>query len=254
MTASAFQRCCLPLWRNTWHATQRKAKKWHKVTQIYGTYIVKRGTKKNNNKKKREKTMGYPTAHTTSTRKFHFSSPWPLHMQRILIGQFLLHSGFHGSYIIEKTVRKQDTAKGRYKDRSSLRSETVCFKITVARMAQWTLTSKNSCGESDMRGGFIEVQTFHFLFHYFGYWCFDLFVESWDEEGGTKQDKEKFLTGNYPWVYRSVRWPLIPQSEMTESQDRVVKRIVISSGLRCRRGRTVALNILKAWTHYAIAY
>ena len=37
MTASAFQRCCLPLWRNTWHATQRKVKKWHKVTQIYGT-------------------------------------------------------------------------------------------------------------------------------------------------------------------------------------------------------------------------
>ena len=37
MTTSAFQRCCLPLWRNTWHATQRKVKKWHKVTQIYGT-------------------------------------------------------------------------------------------------------------------------------------------------------------------------------------------------------------------------
>ena len=36
MTASAFQRCCLPLWINTWHATQRKVKKWHKVTQIYG--------------------------------------------------------------------------------------------------------------------------------------------------------------------------------------------------------------------------
>ena len=33
MTASAFQR-----WINTWHATHRKGKKWHKVTQIYSTY------------------------------------------------------------------------------------------------------------------------------------------------------------------------------------------------------------------------
>ena len=31
MTASAFQRCCLPLSRNTWHATQRKVKKGTKL-------------------------------------------------------------------------------------------------------------------------------------------------------------------------------------------------------------------------------
>ena len=39
MTASAFQMCCLPFWINTWHATHRKVKKWHKVTQIYGTCV-----------------------------------------------------------------------------------------------------------------------------------------------------------------------------------------------------------------------